>query len=56
MLKKLKRFIQKNVYRREISLALLLKLIALSLLWFLFFSHPVDKHHIAPTMKQQWLH
>jgi len=34
------RFFTRNVFRKDITLVMLLKIIALFLLWELFFSHP----------------
>lgn len=35
------KFFNRNAYRKDILLVILLKLILLSLLWYCFFSHPV---------------
>ncbi len=36
-------FFLQNKFRKEITLAILVKLLALFVLWQLFFSHPVSK-------------
>jgi hypothetical protein len=41
----------KNPLVREIVLALAIKIAALTVLWFAFFSHPQDKH--MPAAKVQ---
>jgi hypothetical protein len=41
-MKRLKAFFMRNRYRKDITFILLLKVIALILLWKLFFSHPVE--------------
>jgi hypothetical protein len=33
----------RNIYRKDITLVIILKLLALFLLWELFFSHPIEK-------------
>lgn len=38
----IKSFITRTAYRREIITILILKLAAIFLLWYLFFSHPVS--------------
>lgn len=36
----IRRFLSKNPFRREIAVVLVIKILALFLLWGLFFSHP----------------
>ncbi len=44
-------FITQNQFRKEIMIVIALKLAALFLLWWLFFSHPIadslEKHDLA---------
>jgi hypothetical protein len=48
-------FFQKNTYRKEILLIIIVKLIALWALWLICFSHPIDKTHIQEAVTEQLL-
>ena len=37
-------FLTRNPYRKEISVIILLKLMGLMILWWFFFSNPVEEH------------
>lgn len=49
------RFFTQNKYRKDITLAILIKLFALFVLWQLFFSHPVEETLDQPALTQHFL-
>jgi len=55
MLQPLRTFFTKNPYRKEISLVIAAKLIGLFLLWWLCFSHPMDKQLTSQQVAQHLL-
>jgi hypothetical protein len=49
------RFFTRNVFRKDITLVILLKIIAIYLLWALFFAHPVTHQLTRPNLIQHYL-
>lgn len=45
----------RNRFRKEIMLAIALKLCALGLIWGLFFSHPLTKQLDTPQLAQHFI-
>lgn len=48
-------FILRNSFRKEITLIIALKLLALSLLWGLFFSHPISEQLKKPKLVEHFI-
>lgn len=48
-------FIGRNSFRKEITLIISLKLLALSLLWGLFFSHPLSEQLKKPKLVNHFI-
>lgn len=48
--KALSQFLTRNPYRKEITTIILLKLAGLTLLWWFFFSKPVEEHLNHPEL------
>jgi len=48
-------FFLQNRFRKEIALVILIKLIALFVLWQLFFSHPLTNTLNSATLQQHYL-
>lgn len=51
----MRRLFRNTSYGRDIGFALTLKLIALTLLWALFFSHPRDENLTKPELVSHYL-
>ncbi|EKD70445.1 MAG: hypothetical protein ACD_46C00533G0006 [uncultured bacterium] len=48
-------FTNRTPYRRDIFLVLILKLLALLVIWKLFFSHPIDHSLTTTQLAQHYL-
>lgn len=46
----------RKTYRKEIVLVITLKLLALTLIWFISFSHPISKQLTPSKLAQHYLH
>ncbi|OGT63512.1 MAG: hypothetical protein A3E85_00830 [Gammaproteobacteria bacterium RIFCSPHIGHO2_12_FULL_45_12] len=46
---------QRSYYRKEMILVILVKLVALGILWYVCFSHPLDKHLSITALSGHWL-
>lgn len=51
----LSQFLSRNPYRKEISLIILLKLAGLTILWWFFFSKPVEEHLNRPALVSHYM-
>lgn len=45
----------RKIFRKEIILVITLKLLALTLIWFVCFSHPVSKKLTPQSLAQHYL-
>lgn len=45
----------RKLFRKEITLVIIIKLLALTLIWFVCFSHPLSKKLTPQTLAQHYL-